>query len=86
MKALTYFPSIPRYLLARALGKRYPVGALPLRLKDLPDPAVPEGFVPVRVRMAGICGSDLALLYGKNSPRLSPFFSFPAVLGHEILG
>jgi len=86
MRALTYFPSIPRYLLARALGKRYPVGALPLRLKDLPDPAAPPGFVPVRVRLAGICGSDLALLYGKNSPRLSPFFSFPAVLGHEILG
>jgi Zn-dependent alcohol dehydrogenase len=38
------------------------------------------------VRLAGVCGSDLALLFGKNSPRLSPFFSFPAVLGHEILG
>ncbi len=86
MKALTYFPSIPRYLLARALGKRYPVGALPLRLLDLPEPEPPAGFVPVRVRLAGVCGSDLALLYGKNSPRLSPFFSFPAVLGHEILG
>ncbi len=85
MKALLYFPSIPRYLLARAVGKRYPVGALPLRLAELPEPDPPPGFVRARVRMAGICGSDLALLYGKNSPRLSPFFSFPAVLGHEIL-
>lgn len=38
------------------------------------------------MRMCGVCGSDLALLYGKNSPRLSGFFSFPAVPGHEILG
>lgn len=85
MKALSYYPSIPRYLAARALGKRYPLGALPLRLVDLPEPEPPPGWVRARVRLAGICGSDLALLFGKNSPRLSPFFSFPAVLGHEIL-
>ena len=86
MKALQYFPSIPRYLLARALGRRYPSWALPLRLVELEEAAPPRGFLPVRVRLAGVCGSDLALLLGKSSPRLSPFFSFPAVLGHEILG
>ncbi len=86
MKALLYSPSIPRYLLARALSKRFPVSALPLRLVDLPLPEEGDGFVRVRVRLSGVCGSDLALLFGKNSPRLSPFFSFPAVLGHEILG
>jgi len=86
MKALLYFPSIPRYLLARALSKRFPVSALPLRLVDLPVPEEGDGFARVRVRLSGVCGSDLALLFGKNSPRLSPFFSFPAVLGHEILG
>ena len=86
MRALEYYPSIPRYLAARALGKRYPLGALPLRLLDLPEPDPPAGWARVRVRLAGVCGSDLALLFGKNSPRLSPFFSFPAVLGHEILG
>lgn len=85
MKALVYYPSIPRYLAARALGRRYPTRALPLRLADLPEPAPPPGWVRARVRLAGVCGSDLALLFGKNSPRLSPFFSFPAVLGHEIL-
>ncbi len=85
VKALRFYPSIPRYLLARLLGKRYPVGALPLRLEELPVPEEGGGFVRARVRLSGICGSDLALLYGKNSPRLSPFFSFPAVLGHEIL-
>ena len=85
MKALIYHPSIPRYLAARALGKRYPAGWVPLRLRDVAEPEPPPGWVKARVRLAGICGSDLALLFGKNSPRLSPFFSFPAVLGHEIL-
>lgn len=86
MKVLWYYPSIPRYLLARGLGKHYPVSALPLRLKELAEPEPPPGWIRVRVRLCGICGSDLALLWGKSSPRLSPFFSFPAVLGHEILG
>ncbi|WP_457637626.1 zinc-dependent alcohol dehydrogenase [Oceanithermus sp.] len=85
MKALTYYPSIPRFLAARALGKRFPSSWAPLRLVELPEPEPPPGWVRARVRLAGICGSDLALLFGKNSPRLSPFFSFPAVLGHEIL-
>ncbi len=85
MKALTYYPSIPRFLAARALGKRYPTAALPLRLAERPEPEPPAGWLRARVRLAGVCGSDLALLLGKNSPRLSPFFSFPAVLGHEIL-
>ncbi len=85
MKSLLYFPSIPRYLAARALGKRYPSGWAPLRLSDVAEPEPPSGWVKARVRLAGVCGSDLALLFGKNSPRLSPFFSFPAVLGHEIL-
>ncbi|AEB11356.1 L-iditol 2-dehydrogenase [Marinithermus hydrothermalis DSM 14884] len=86
MRAVQYRPSIPRFVLARLLGKRFPVTALPLRLERVPAPEPPAGWVRVRVRLAGVCGSDLALLYGKNSPRLSPFFSFPAVLGHEILG
>lgn len=85
MRALEYFPSIPRYLAARALGRRYPAGWAPLRLRDVAEPEPPPGWVKARVRLAGVCGSDLALLFGKNSPRLSPFFSFPAVLGHEIL-
>lgn len=86
MKALRYYPSVPRYLLAGRLGTRYPIAQLPLRLERLPAPQIPPGWQRVKVRLSGICGSDLSLLYGKNSPRLSPFFSFPAVLGHEILG
>jgi threonine dehydrogenase-like Zn-dependent dehydrogenase len=85
MRALVYTPSLPRFFAARALGKRFPKALLPLGLKELPLPERP-GFLRVRVRLSGVCGSDLGLLYGKNSPFLAPFFSFPAVLGHEILG
>lgn len=85
MKALLYTPSLPRFFAARALGKRFPKGLLPLRLAEV-SPPEREGFVRVRVRLSGVCGSDLALLYGKSPPSLGPFFSFPAVLGHEILG
>ncbi|MCL6641749.1 MAG: alcohol dehydrogenase catalytic domain-containing protein, partial [Candidatus Bipolaricaulota bacterium] len=85
MKALLYSPSLPRFLAARLLGKRFPKRLLPLSLTKVSLPERP-GFVQVKVRLSGVCGSDLALLYGKSSPALSPFFSFPAVLGHEILG
>ncbi len=86
MKAIRYFASLPRYGLARVMGKRYPIPLLPLRLVDISNPEPPPGWNRIKVRLCGICGSDLALIYGKDSPRISPFFSFPAVLGHEILG
>jgi len=86
MKALLYRASIPRYLLANLLGRRYPRALLPLRLTEVPEPEPPRGWKRVKVSLCGICGSDVALLYGRSSPQLSPFFSFPAVPGHEILG
>ena len=42
-------------------------------------PAV--GEVRVRVRYAGICGSDVHILHGKN-----PFVVYPRVIGHEFVG
>lgn len=85
MRGLLFTPSIPRYVAAKLLGKRYPPRALSLQLAILPEPERPPGFERLKVRLAGICGSDLALLYGKQAPTLSGMFSFPAVLGHEIL-
>jgi L-iditol 2-dehydrogenase len=41
--------------------------------------------VRVRPILSGVCGSDLALLTGRASAILSPFASFPAVMGHEVL-
>ena len=84
--ALRYHASVPRYLLAGMLGKRAPVRVAPLRLVRLEPPRPRPGWRRVTVRLSGVCGSDMALLFGANSPRLSPFFSFPAVLGHEVLG
>lgn len=85
MRGLLFTPSVPRYMAAKLLGKHYPPRALSLQLVTLPEPERPEGFERLKVRLSGICGSDLALLYGKQAPTLSGMFSFPAVLGHEIL-
>lgn len=50
-----------------------------------PAPSDPE-WVHLRPSLAGICGTDMALLTGHASAVLSPFASFPAVLGHEVVG
>ncbi len=89
-KAVLYRVSIPRFLLGQALGKRLPWvlwGAPgPLSLRSLPEPQAPgPGFATLRPRLSGICGSDVAIVRGKTSPAQSPFYSFPAVLGHEVL-
>lgn len=90
MKALVYRLSIPRYLLGRAVGRFLPwvyYGPLgPAQLAELPAPEVPgSGWVRLRPRLAGICGSDIGVIRGRTSPAQSPYHSFPAVLGHEVL-
>ena len=45
----------------------------------MPEPQ--EGEVRIRVRYAGICGSDLHIFHGYN-----PFVSYPRVIGHEFVG
>jgi threonine dehydrogenase-like Zn-dependent dehydrogenase len=91
-RGLRYDLSIPAYLATRAAGRRLPAlvragWRLGLRLVDLPAPALPgPEWLRVCPRLCGICGSDLALLTGKSGPALTPFASFPAVLGHEIVG
>lgn len=46
------------------------------------DSAPPgHGEVLVRVRRAGICGSDVHILHGSN-----PFARYPRVIGHEFAG
>ncbi|WP_427311571.1 Zn-dependent oxidoreductase [Cupriavidus sp. H39] len=48
---------------------------------ERPNPVPAEGEVRVRVRLAGICGSDLHIYHGKN-----PFVTYPRVIGHEFVG
>ncbi len=91
MRAVTLDVSVPRFLLARAFGRftrAVTTGRLSgLRLQDVPEPDLPgPEWVKVRVLLGGICGTDLGNLAYSSSPAMEPFASFPAVLGHEILG
>ena len=91
MQSVRYRFSIPNYVAARAdqrLGApRLRSGRIPgLEQVELPSPALPgPDWLRLRPRLSGICGSDLALLLGRSGPALSPFTSFPAVLGHEVV-
>ncbi len=58
-------------------------GAARLALATVPDPTPAEGEVTVRVRGAGVCGSDLGFLAGLALP---PGVASPVVLGHEVAG
>jgi len=75
----------------RLFGPRLPAltgGWMPwLALSSYAVPALPgPEWVRIRPLLAGICGSDTSLLTGRASPILSPFASFPAILGHEVVG
>ena len=57
------------------------VGDGALRLAERSVPRVPDGWAPVRVRAAGVCGTELHFLEGLIDP-----MGMPRVLGHEIAG
>jgi (R,R)-butanediol dehydrogenase/meso-butanediol dehydrogenase/diacetyl reductase len=57
------------------------LGKEDIQVRDWPEPKLEAGEVLVRVRYAGICGSDMLIHRGKH-PRVVP----PRVLGHEIFG
>ena len=91
INALEVYRSLPRYLAARAVGDRLPgllAGPItPLRLVHREPPTVPgAGWVRVRPRLSGICGSDLATLHGTTSLYFTPLVSMPFVPGHEVVG
>lgn len=48
---------------------------------DRPMPQLADGEVLVKVAYAGICGSDMHIIHGKN-----PFVSYPRTNGHEFSG
>ncbi len=52
-----------------------------IQVRDWPEPKLDPNEVLVRVRYAGICGTDMLIFAGKH-PRVVP----PRVLGHEIFG
>ena len=54
---------------------------LALALVEQAEPEAGLGEVLVRVRRAGICGSDMHILHGSN-----PFARYPRIIGHEFAG
>lgn len=91
MRALQFDDSIPRYILAKALGCFFPgvywSGLGCLRYREVPEPALPgPDWVRVSTRYGGICGSDLHAITLHDSPSISAYTSFPFTLGHENVG
>jgi threonine dehydrogenase-like Zn-dependent dehydrogenase len=90
MKALVFDRNVPRYAAAAIAGRFRPgsggrVG--PITLDDVDPPELPgPGWLRVRPRLSGICGSDLATIDGKSSRYFEPIVSFPFVPGHEVVG
>ena len=52
-----------------------------LEIVELPALTPGKGEVSVRVRVAGICGSDVHIYHGTN-----PLAKYPRVIGHEFAG
>lgn len=91
MRAVSFNVTVPSYVVGRTLGRltesaRYG-GLSGLRFGDVSEPGLPgDDWARVEVIKAGICGTDIGTLDLEASPAMEPFGSFPAVLGHEILG
>ena len=90
MRALVFERKVARYAAAAVAGRFAPgrgASVGPLTLQDIDEPELPsEGWVRVRPRLSGICGSDLATIDGHSSRYFEPIVSFPFVPGHEVVG
>lgn len=58
-----------------------PVESNPLEFADAPDPKPGRGEILVRVKMCGICRTDLHVVEGELPPKKSP-----VIPGHQIVG
>ena len=91
MRALRFSVSVPQYLALKLLGgvrRLYYAGPLAtVRLAEIPEPVLPSAdWVKIKTLLCGVCGSDINLIFLKDSPTASPITSFPCTLGHEICG
>ena len=89
MKALLFERKPARYAAARVASEVVPGGGArvgPLRLADIDPPDLPgDGWVRIRPRLSGICGSDLATVDGRSTRYFEHIVSFPFVPGHEVV-
>ncbi|MGO9302721.1 MAG: zinc-dependent alcohol dehydrogenase family protein [Candidatus Korobacteraceae bacterium] len=53
----------------------------PLRIEDVPQPALEPGHVVLKVRACGVCRTDLHIVEGELPPRLNH-----VIPGHQIVG
>lgn len=58
-----------------------PVESNPLELTEVPPPVPREGEVLVRVKVCGVCRTDLHVVEGELAPRKSP-----VIPGHQVVG
>ncbi len=83
-----------RILLTKLLGRFWPGAyfsfSAPLQVQNVPREALGAShWVRVRNRLAGICGSDLHLIYARGDLRVAPAAlpgRQPVYLGHEVVG
>jgi threonine dehydrogenase-like Zn-dependent dehydrogenase len=89
MKALVIEEDLARFGAARLASSWRSGGGGrvgPLSLRDVDAPSLPgEGWVELRPRLSGICGSDLATVDGRSSRWFEPIVSFPFTPGHEVV-
>lgn len=92
MKAIQFNASVPRYVYAKAAGRLRP-GAFyrgplaPTRLVDVPAPEPVNGnWVKVRTIYGGVCGSDINLIFLRDTPYTEPYITMPFTIGHENVG
>lgn len=58
-----------------------------VKLAEIPEPSLPSPeWIKIRTKLCGVCGSDINLMFMKDSPSAMPFTSFPCVPGHEFCG
>ncbi|HWR28284.1 MAG TPA: alcohol dehydrogenase catalytic domain-containing protein [Negativicutes bacterium] len=62
---------------------KYADGPEGIGLKEIPIPEISEGDVLVKVKAAGLCGSDIHIY---KSAKLPPFGKIGVVIGHEFAG
>ncbi|MGE5801923.1 MAG: alcohol dehydrogenase catalytic domain-containing protein [Gemmatimonadota bacterium] len=90
VEALEFRHDVARYLATRLTHQwarpLWSARLAPLHRVCRPPP-IPtrSGWVGLRVRLSGICGTDVSLVTGRDSLYLEPEASYPFVPGHELV-